>query len=449
MMRDYFQALCVLLDASLQGTEQYKCWFAAEATDFVRFNRSAIRQSGHVRQSILTLDLIDGRRHAASIVTVSGDIAQDRTLVASIIAALRSRLPDLPDDPYLLLPSAVVSSDHAAAGGLPPIGDIVDQVLAAAAGLDLVGILAAGPIYRGFANAGGQRNWHESATFNLDWSLYLSPATTGSPSRDKAVKSSYAGADWNGAEFRARMEAAVGQLALLARPPVTIAPGAYRAYLTPAAMNEIVSMFNWDGLSEKSLRTRRSAVRRMRDEGVCLHPSITLRELTVEGIAPDFQGEGFTKPPSVTLIDGGRLVGSMVAPRTATEYGVPTNGADADEVMRSLDLAAGDLPMADALAQLGTGIYVSNLWYLNYSDRAHCRVTGMTRFATFWVENGEIVAPLNVMRFDESVYRLLGENLLALTRERELLIANDTYLERSTASARMPGALVKDFNFVL
>ncbi len=449
MMRDYFMALAAVLDNALQGTEQYKCWFAAEATDFVRFNRSAIRQSGHVRQSILTLDLIDGRRHAASVVTVAGDLDQDRALIASTIAALRAQLPDLPDDPYLLLPSAVVDSEQIIPSGLPPIEDIVDQVLTGADGLDLVGILAAGPIHRGFANASGQRNWHESATFNLDWSLYLSADATGSQRRDKAVKSSYAGADWNAAEFKARLDTAIAQLALLARPPVTIPPGAYRAYLTPTAMNEIVSMFNWNGLSEKALRTRQSAVRRMRDEDVCLHPSITLRELTAEGIAPNFQGGGFAKPPSVTLIEGGRLVGSMIAPRTATEYDLQTNGADADEGMKSLDLAAGDLPMAEALDQLGTGIYVSNLWYLNFSDRANCRITGMTRFATFWVEDGEIAAPLNVMRFDDSMYRLLGDNLLALTRERELIIANDTYLERSTASARMPGALVKDFNFVL
>ena len=117
--------------------------------------------------------------------------------------------------------------------------------------------------------------------------------------------------------------------------------------------------------------------------------------------------------------------------------------------MKSIDLDGGSLPMAEALAQLGTGIWISNLWYLNFSDRANCRITGMTRFATFWVENGKIQAPLNVMRFDESLYRLLGENLLALTHERELLIPNDTYLERSTASARMPGALVRDFRFVL
>ncbi len=122
---------------------------------------------------------------------------------------------------------------------------------------------------------------------------------------------------------------------------------------------------------------------------------------------------------------------------------------DAGESANALDLAGGDLPMAEALARLGTGIYVSNLWYLNYSDRNACRMTGMTRFATFWVENGKIQAPLNVMRFDDSAYRVLGENLLALTAERDMIIDSSSYGERSTLSARLPGALVKDFALTL
>ena len=76
-------------------------------------------------------------------------------------------------------------------------------------------------------------------------------------------------------------------------------------------------------------------------------------------------------------------------------------------------------------------------------------MTGMTRFATFWVENGEIKAPLDVMRFDDSAYRLLGENLVALTAERDWILDSGSYSERSTGSARLPGALVKDFALTL
>ena len=60
------------------------------------------------------------------------------------------------------------------------------------------------------------------------------------------------------------------------------------------------------------------------------------------------------------------------------------------------------------LAALGTGLYIGNLWYLNYSDRPAGRMTGMTRFATFWVEGGRIVAPVTPLRFDDTLYRMLG-----------------------------------------
>jgi predicted Zn-dependent protease len=94
-------------------------------------------------------------------------------------------------------------------------------------------------------------------------------------------------------------------------------------------------------------------------------------------------------------------------------------------------------------------VYISNLWYLNYSDRAACRLTGMTRFATFWVEKGDICAPLNVMRFDESVYRMLGDQLIDLTSEREWILDAGSYARRSTDSGRLPGALVEGFTFTL
>ena len=112
-------------------------------------------------------------------------------------------------------------------------------------------------------------------------------------------------------------------------------------------------------------------------------------------------------------------------------------------------MAAGELPEADVLKALGTGIYVSNLWYLNFSDRSAGRLTGMTRFATFWVENGELVAPLNVMRFDDTIYRMLGAHLEALTVERSLLLDPGTYESRNLESARLPGALLSAMRFTL
>jgi predicted Zn-dependent protease len=440
-MQQYFNELADFVGSCIRGNEHCKCWLAAESTDFVRFNKSAIRQPGHVRQIMLTLTLIEGARHAGSTLTLSGELTADRELVAQTVVSLRTQLPDLPEDPHFLMSTEVQSTEHIVPSRRPAAGAIVDEVLSAARGYDLVGILASGPIYRGFANSFGQRNWHEVASFNLDFSLYLS--------KDKAVKTGYAGFEWDSAVFKTKFAEATKQLELLKRDPVSLQPGAYRAYFTPTALNEIVGMMNWAGLSEKAFRTRHSSLRRMRDEGWQLNRTIRLTENTAGGLAPGFQADGFIKPDSVALVEEGRLVGSMVSPRSAREYGIAANGADNGEAFSSIDLAAGDLPQERVLAELGTGVYISNLWYLNFSDRASCRMTGMTRFATFWVENGEIKAPLNVMRFDDSLFRLLGDNLVGLTKERELLIDGESYGGRSTGSALLPGALVRDFTFVL
>ena len=100
-------------------------------------------------------------------------------------------------------------------------------------------------------------------------------------------------------------------------------------------------------------------------------------------------------------------------------------------------------------SHLDTGLAIGNLWYLNYADRNDCRITGMTRFATFWVENGEAIAPVKAMRFDDSLYHLLGDRLEGLTRERELLVSPETYEGRSSASALLPGILVSGIDLAL
>ena len=162
-----------------------------------------------------------------------------------------------------------------------------------------------------------------------------------------------------------------------------------------------------------------------------------------------YKRQGFTRPDVVPLVREGLLVGSLVSPRTAKEYSLPTNGANAAEMPESLDMAGGALSASDALSALDTGLYIGNLWYLNFSDRPACRMTGMTRFASFWVEHGKIVAPVNVMRFDDSLFRLLGDRLVGLTSERELVVDANSYRSRNVGSMRLPGAVVSEMAFTL
>jgi predicted Zn-dependent protease len=438
-MRDYFYALADRLMARLHNGEVLLLAFDGEDSDFVRLNHNRVRQAGSVAQRSLSLDLIEGARHAAGQAELSGSLEHDLALLAALLAALRAQRAHLPEDPHLYHATEVHSSEHVVESRSPASGEALEQVMAAAEGLDLVGIWMSGAIYRGFANSLGQRNWHASASFNLDWSCYHAA--------DKAVKMVYAGFEWDRTELARKMAEVRARLAVMARPPKTIAPGGYRVYLAPAALDEILGMMAWGGFGLKSHRTAQTPLIQMVRESRRLHPEVTLVEDNTRGLAPRFTEDGFVKPERVPLIVAGQSQDCLVSPRSAKEYGVAVNSGA--EVPVSLDMSAGILPRGDVLAALDTGLYVSNLWYLNFSDRNHCRITGMTRFACLWVEGGAIQAPVNVMRFDESVYHLLGDRLLALTAERELILDSNTYGQRSTASTQLPGALVDGFRFTL
>lgn len=440
-MQNAFYELADYLNAKLQTDEVFLATFSGEESDFVRINHAQVRQAGSVSQRYMTIDLIRGQRHAKATFTLSGQADADRQRVDATLAGLRDQLPHVPEDPYLLYSTDVRLSQHCGQNDLPASDAAVDAILRAGAGKDLVGLYAQGPIHAGFANSLGQRNWFSSYSFNFDFSIYHQ--------KDKAVKSMYAGFTWDPAEFERKMRLASEQLAILARPARSISPGQYRVYLAPAAMEDIAGMLCWGGFGLKAHRTKTTPLLKMITEGATLNPGVTIQENTKEGIAPDFQAAGYIKPEAVVLIESGCYKDCLVSPRSAKEYGVVPNGASAGEAPESLDMAAGDMPAGSVLQQLGTGIYINQLHYLNYSDRPGCRMTGMTRFATFWVENGRIESPLNVMRFDETAYRVLGENLLALTKERDFIPSTSTYGGRSAASIRLPGVLVKEFSLTL
>jgi len=117
--------------------------------------------------------------------------------------------------------------------------------------------------------------------------------------------------------------------------------------------------------------------------------------------------------------------------------------------MHSPVMAAGKLQQADILAELGSGVYLSNLHYLNWSDVAGGRVTGMTRYACFWGEDGEMKGPLDTMCFDDSLYHFFGDHLEAATAELQIIPDVGTYEGRELGVTQCPGVLLSSFELTL
>lgn len=435
-----FEDLLGTLRSAVEPGEHFTLGYSAEHSQFVRLNHAKVRQAGLVSQASVQLRLVRDGRQAQQQITLGDDAALDSQRLRDGLAQLRQTLPLLPADPYLRLDESAWHSHSLLQEPLPELSEVLALVEREAGDLDLVGIYAAGPICHGFASSFGAFGWHQANSFNFDWSLFHA--------NGQAVKANCAGQAWNTEHFVARLRQAREQLAFLGRPAITLKPGRYRAYLAPAAMDEIAGMLCWGGFSAQALATGNSALQRLYSGDACLSPLVSFDEQVSGSLSPPFSDEGSPRQ-DLRLISEGRALERLVSARSAVEFELQANGADGYESPCALSLAPGQLASAQVLERLGTGLYISNLWYLNYSDLPAARMTGLTRFATFWVEEGRIQGPVSTMRFDDSLYTLLGSQLEDLTRERELILSTSTYGQRSTGSSHLPGALVKALTLTL
>jgi predicted Zn-dependent protease len=412
-----------------------------EHTQFVRFNHAKVRQTGTVQDARLALTLMQDDRSSTCELGCTGDWETDWAGLQSALADLRHELPQLPVDPYFVLPSGEQHSREVTLGTLLAPNAVAETVLSPVIGLDFAGIYAAGDLFRAYADSAGQRHWFSTQSFDLDYSLFTADG--------QAVKATLAGSHWQDDRYHAQLATCKTQLGQLSQPAKAIPRGHYRTYLAPAAVAELVSMLNWGGASEAAIQQGSSCLGMLQRQEKFLSQRFTLRENFQHGLIPRFNEWGDIAPMDLPVITAGNLTNTLVSRRSAKEYGKPANGATSGEGLRSPYLSPGTLPPDQILTQLGTGLYVSNLHYLNWSDRPAGRITGMTRYACFWVEQGEIIAPIENLRFDESLYRYFGDTLLDLTTTVEFVPEISTYDYRSIGGSWVPGILVDNFTYTL
>jgi predicted Zn-dependent protease len=436
-----FDRVLADLNHHLHADEQFTLRLQGEVSHFTRFNHAKVRQTGIVQDGNLQLKLISQQRSSAIEFPFAGDIEIDLPQARSALAYLRVELPQLPIDPYLVLPTGTATSHEIHPGQLLPDAEVVESLLPVVNGLDFTGLYAAGMVVRGYADSNAQKHWFATESYTLDYSLFTSSG--------QAVKGTLAGSDWDEQTYQSKITESKTQLARLAQPLKTIERGKYRTYLAPAATADLLGMLSWGGISEAALQQGRSCFGALQRGEQSLSDRLTISENFQRGLVPRFNELGEIAPATLTLIDRGRLANTLVNARTAKEYQKPANGANRGESLRSAEISPGELTADRILADLDTGLYLSNLHYLNWSDRPTGRVTGMTRYACFWVEGGEIIAPIANLRFDESLYRCWGDNLMALTNNLEFIPDVDTYGGRQLGGSWVPGLLIADFTYTL
>lgn len=439
-VREEFDAVSDALFSALKAGEELTLNLAAEDTLFIRFNGNLVRQNTDVTQRVLSLNFQACGRSVEQSLTLSGRQGSDGDAAIAALLRCRAEAAVLPVDPHQIALQNSGSSDEEFRGSLLPPAELIPTILEPASGTDMVGLYAGGAIIRANRNSKGQKHWFATENFFFDYSLYNGP---------QAVKGVYSAPVWNSLDWAANLQRNRELLVLLARPVQKVKPGPYRSFLAPPAFVDLVDMMGWDALSAAAWKQGRSPFKKLVEKDLQLSPLFNLEENFSLGLSPRFNAQGEVAVTRLPLIQAGEVQQLLVSSRSAKEYGLLANGAADGESPRALDVSPGSLAQGDILQSLGTGLYVSNLHYLNWSDPMSARVTGMTRYACFWVDGGEIVGPIQNLRWDESLFTALGSKLMALTRDVEISPAVGTYFERSLGGSRTPGALIDAFNYTL
>jgi len=450
----YFEGLTAKLLSQLKEGEHLFINLSGENSQFIRINGAKVRQTGVIQDADLELELLlekkseddgaftsGGLHKVASSTTLCGLAYEDHERLSAALKRLRAEASQVPADPFAQLPQRLESALDVTSGHLPDVANAPAALLGALEGIDVAGIYAAGEQFRAMSNSAGLTHWFSTKTFSFDYSFYT-------PSQ-RAVKGVFAGRDWDRGAFQNSIARSREKLRALEAPARRLDPGSYRVFLEPAAVADFIGMLAWGGVSEAALRQGESPLLKIRRGEATFSPLFNLSEDFSRGDIPRFNSEGELAPKELALICDGKLVHTLVCSRTAAEYGAVSNQADSSEMLRAPSMRGGDLRLEDVLMRLGTGIYISNVHYLNWSDVPGGRVTGMTRYACFWVENGKMIAPIENLRFDDTIYSIFGDALEALTAQCEFMADTGSYGSRNLGGVSVPGMLLSGMKFKL
>jgi predicted Zn-dependent protease len=238
--------------------------------------------------------------------------------------------------------------------------------------------------------------------------------------------------------------------ALRPLPTVEARHGTCRVLLKPQAANALIATYGYAVLGANAYATGRSVVSGRLGQKV----ASDLVTLVDDGCDPDGLPSGFDAEGNVRrrtpLIDNGVLVGLVSdRRRAAVTGGVPTGHAvpdgwrfGGDPVPSHLLLDAGTASDDELLAECGSGLVVNRLDYLRVLHPKETLVTGTTRDATYWAEDGELVGWHPQLRFtfrmDDVMNAIIG---IGSSRER----CDQTFME----SVVVPSLLIEAGPLVL
>lgn len=223
--------------------------------------------------------------------------------------------------------------------------------------------------------------------------------------------------------------------------------GQYDVILEPGCLGEVMMWLAIIAFGSKAYVEGTSFLvgklgERSMGENITIYDSV--HEPEAEGLPFDLQGYPKQR---VTLIERGvnrgavfDLVSANQAKAEPTGHAGPPDSAWG-AIPWNICLRPGGSSLEEMIAGCERGLLVSQFHYLNgYLDTKKALMTGMTRYGTFLIEEGEITHALRNLRWTESWLRAFS-NVKAVSREREVIPFG------GAAFATVPAVYIKDFTF--
>jgi predicted Zn-dependent protease len=399
---------------------------AVGTSSLTRFANSRIHQNVTEDLEAMSLTVaVDGK--VARAQTTRTDAASLEALVERALAAAALRPPD-PEFPGFAPEAPVPSVDHWDDGTAAATPDqraaIVAAFVDAGQGLEAAGYCSTEAVTQVLLSTTGQRAVSRSTTAQLD-GIHRAAAAAEDGVGDTAdgfgQATSVRLSDIDGAACGARAAAKAAS----GRGPMELPPGNYAVVLEPRAVASALVYPAYMGFNGKAHADGTSFVHlgeQQWDEIVDIwDDAIDSRALGV-----GFDAEG-TPKRRLPLVDRGVSSGLTHDRRSARLAGVePTGHSVGSEAFggyaTNLFLGGGDEAPDRLLGEMERGLLVTDFWYNRILDPKTQVVTGLTRNGLFLVEEGRIAAPVQNMRYTQSIVGGFGPgNVLGLGNDAQLV----------------------------
>ena len=202
--------------------------------------------------------------------------------------------------------------------------------------------------------------------------------------------------------------------ALESKNPQDIEPGEYEVILEPQAVSEMMAFFQWYGPNARIYHEGASPLSDKMGSQVFGKNITIIDDPFHKDVFPmpfDFEGQ---PKKAITFIKNGVLQNIAYDSYHALKYHHQNTGhaLPAPNTMGPIPLhmyiAAGDMTRDAMIKNVKRGLLVTRLWYVRVLNPKMLNVTGMTRDATFLIENGKIVRPVKNLRFNQSIPKALN-----------------------------------------